>query len=507
MKNRGFITGIKCFACVLICLLLLLVLVDKMLPLLSLEPSSNEYQDGLNPVYMRFEKTPVESLLTVEASKGELQAAGYDISDFRINAYPIIDDMISTEKTGQDTVEIVVFGDSFVWGDASLNRNELFWRQAERQLRTKGYDCRVVAIGMGGATAYEELTWYKNYLKDHTPDLVVFGYVHNDALINGNEYGDVSNIDYAQQIPVLKPIRVMFPNIYARLSAYFDAKTMYSVKYGDHWGGSDITVLKGDVREYYQKNFADELDAITKETKIPSIVMSLPNQPRNIMYRELYKPLTEIYEGSSVRFYELSSAYDKYYTGKQKDNLFVNPKNRHPGSAAHYFYASFLVDKLETDFKDVLGKKSEKSLLSTDICVNDRTPYQIDLEEISHSPNYAEYTFHYPEEQTHSFFTFKIEPYWLTYPIGKGYIKLCFENPVHISSVEISGAPGEKTELYYTKVNERLGYDDNKLRQIRLETGENAGTANVNIKNVTSLCIHIDEDAVIKGNIRLAVCS
>lgn len=506
MGKNGRLTGLICLLFTMIGFILILFAVDKALPLFSLYRDTDGYLDGVNPTYMRYEKTSPESLLTVAASKAACREAGFSIGGYQIDPYPVVADMPSTEATDRDTVEIVVFGDSFAWGDGSLNRNELYWRQAEQQLRERGYNCRLTAVAMGGATAYEELAWYRNYLKDHRPDLVVFGYVHNDALIDGSVYGSALEIDYAGRLPFLKPVQALFPHIYQSLSAYFDAKTMYSAKYGDKWEGSDITVLKGALREYYQTHFADELDALTKETKIPAIVMTLPNQPRNLFYRELFRPLREIYEGTSVRFYDLTDAYDRFYAGKHKANLFVNPKNRHPGSAAHYFYGGFLADALERDFGSVLGPKSDGSLLSRKLCLNDCTPYQLGLEEVSCSETLAEYTFIYPEEGTHRFLFFEIEPYCLTYPLGKGYIKLCFENPVPVSSLELSGLPDGQTEVYYTKVNQRLGYDDNLLRPVRLTSGD-VCTAALNDTDVTSLCIHVDSAAIPTGRVHLKICS
>ena len=506
MDKNGLLTGIKCFLFVLIGLMLILFAVDKALPLFSLYGNSDNYQDAIISTYMRYEKTTPESLLTVAASKAACREANFKTDGYQIAPYPLIADMPSTEETDQDTVEIVVFGDSFAWGDGSLNRNELYWRQAERLLRKKGYNCRVIAVAMGGATAYEELTWYRNYLKDHQPDLVVFGYVHNDALIDGSVYGNALEIDYAGRLPFLKPVQALFPHIYQSLSAYFDAKTMYSAKYGDKWEGSDITVLKGELRKYYQTHFADELDILTRETQIPAIVMALPNQPRNLFYRELFRPLGEIYEGTSVRYYDLTDAYDRFYAWKHKANLFVNPKNRHPGSAAHFFYGSFLADALEKDFGSVLGHKRGESLLSRKLCLNDCTPYQIGLEEVSCSETAAEYTFFYPEEGPHRYLFFEIEPYCLTYPIGKGYIKLSFENPVPVSEIELSGIPGGQTEVYYTKVNERLGYDDNRPRHVDLTSGT-VCTAVLNDTGVTSLCIHIDSDAIPERRVHLKICS
>lgn len=514
MRKRNSLIGIRNFGIIIIVALSILVIIDKVLPLLSFDNHSNEYHEGKNVCFMRYEKTQVESLLTVEEAKKQILQAGIDFSEYGSNKereYPIVDDMPSTEYTDNRTVEITVFGDSFVYGDASLNRNELFWRQAEHMLRKKGYDCRVTAVAMAGATAYEEIKWYENYLKYNTPDLVVFGYVHNDALSNTSiaerKNGELDGLDYDIILPCLKPIKAVLPNIYARLTDYFDAKTMYSEKYGFRWRGTDISVLKDDLQEEYQAYFADKLDAIVKETKIPAVVMTLPSIPGNLTLKEFVKPLKEIFADTSVNYYNLTNDFDRYYSIKHRDNLFVNPDNPHPGSATHYFYATYLVNKLETDFRDVLGKKYDHSLQSQIININDCTPYQIDLQLISQSEHYAEYDFAYPTERSHSFLFYTIEPYWLTYPIDKSYIKLSFENPVDLTEIELSGVEADKAEIYFTKINKRLGYDDNHMYLIPAVEKDHELVGSIQNTEITSLCIHVDDDAVLNGKLKLKIIS
>lgn len=76
----------------------------------------------------------------------------------------------------------MVIGDSFVWGQSSLNRNELFWRIAERDLRAQGYNVRICGVAMIGANSYDELRWLtgSTLLEDLRPDLIVIGYLYND---------------------------------------------------------------------------------------------------------------------------------------------------------------------------------------------------------------------------------------------------------------------------------------------------------------------------------------
>ncbi len=505
MNTKERWIGIRNLLIVLLVLFFVLFIVDRLLPVVTGESKKTTYSEYDNTIGMRYEKTPPEKLITVAEARSGIQEFSAEAEKFVESDYPEIDDMVPAKNYDANTVEIVVFGDSFVYGDGSLNRNELFWRQTEQILREFGYNCRVTAIAMAGATAFEELHWYENYLKTHTPDLVVFGYVYNDALLDGSTYQDPQNIEYSEILPVLKPVHVLLPNIYSRLKTYIDAKTMYSEKFGNKWENTNTTVLKGNVRSDYQKYFVDKLDAITTETKIPAIVMTLPNEPNSIILKELYKPLDDIYSNTSIRFFNPFQEFNKFFFKKNQANLYVNSQNHHPGSAAHRFFAEYLVQILEKDFGAVLGNRQENSLLSSEININDWTPFKIDFKTIKHTSHYAEYSFRYPTERIHTFFCFTMEPYWLIYPLNKSYIKLSFENPVDLSSVTISGPDLETAEVYYSKVNEKLGYDDNTLTEISLVEQGTDLCGEINEAKITSFCIHVDENIVGTNRIHLRI--
>ena len=509
-KKTYLLIGLRNFLAVLTAAFMLLFSAEKILSYINAGAANGKTEcDNEASIIRCYEKTPVESLLTVADARAKVKENDVDINELtaQISKYPSVDDMSSSLPADDGTVNILVFGDSFVYGEASLNRNELLWRRLEQRLREDGYNCRVTAIAMSGATAYEELGWYESCIEELKPDLAVFGYVYNDALIDGGNYGATKSIDYAGIIPVLRPIGRWLPNIYDRLSAYIDTKTMYSDKYGDKWENSNTVILKGVNREYYQKNFADKLDSITKEIGIPSVVMTLPNTPGSKMLREMYKPLKEIFDGTSVTYYNPVKEFDRFFSDKEHlGNLYVNPENMHPGSAAHYFYAEYLADRLEKDFAEALGKKSSQSLMSKTLRINDRTPYDINLKEISTAEEYAEYTFDYPQNAPHDFLFFTVNPYWLTYPLGKSYIKLSFENPVYIDRVELSGAQAG-AEIYFTRINDSLGYDDNTLTPADCEDSGNGLGCSIDSSGVTSLCIHIDENSQYKNDLNLKIYS
>ena len=505
MRSRIRLTGVRNLLITLLVLVALLFAADRLLPFFSVMQTDEDYNDNVD--FFRLEKTPVESFLTVGEAAALCAENGINVSGYQVNAYPIIDDMPSTEQTDGDTVNIVVIGDSFVWGDNSLNRNELFWRQTERLLRARGYNCKVTAIAMAGASAYEEIGWYENYLKENTPDLVVFGYVFNDPIRDGTAEAQIEAPEYADFIPVLRPVRSLLPNIYDSISSYIDSKTIYLDKFDEKRPNAVKGILKGEVRADYQQNFADRLDEITKTARIPSVVMALPVIPRSMTFKALFRPLPEIYANTSVTFYDPYDDFDAFYSAKHKKNLFVNPANNHPGSATHYFYACYLADALERDFSDVLGEKQNGSLCSRVINVNECTPCDIGLQAVTQSESLAEYTFSYPTEEQHTYLFSATSQYRLTYPLGKGYIKLSLENPADLSAVTLEGAPAGRTELYYTRIDPRLGYDDNTLYPVALTDDGGVLRGEIGDAGIASICLHVDADAAPQGEITLKLFS
>ncbi len=451
-----------------------------------------EWSEDERIIRMGYEKTPLADMLTSADLKKNLAQLPQTESTAPA-AYPLIDLPTGTEYDG-DTVNIVVLGDSFVWGEGCVNRNELFWRQLELILRSKGYNCRVYAVGMAGATGCEELSWLTetSLVADLSPDIVVFGYVYNDALIEGSVYDEISAPDYNKKLSFLAPLRKLLPVSYLRLVNYVDAKTIYNKKYGDRYAGSYISVLEGETREHYEKNFAAKLDAFSERTGIPAVVMTLPNETKSALLKALYAPLREIFEDTRVLYYDSLPEFGKRYSGAaHKTNIKVNPVNNHPGSAAHRFYAEFLSERLIADCAGLLGAPSENPTAAEPPLINDCMPGELGLTENAVSENAAEYTLTYPDlSQPHAFLSFDITPYALKYPIGEEYVKLSFARPTDLSAVRIDGAGIETLRVYFTRVNPEKGYDDHDVYLYRPD-GDGA-LRDGDAQAVTSLCIHAE---------------
>lgn len=470
--------------------------------LLWLQLAFTPEADNDRAVVMGYEKTPISKLLSTEENIVYAKQFFENPADFdrfmkdetpSVVKYPLIDDMKTTADYDENTVNIVVFGDSFVWGEGSLNRNELFWRQLEQMLREEGYNVRVYAVAQEGATGYEELRWLQSGVLDELrPELVIFGYVFNDAMRPGNGFGKMPE---RLVIPQLTWMEKLFPQFAQKIYAYVDAKTLYSKKYGDRYKDSYISVLDDDLAPYYAENFIEPLAAFSKENSLPAVVVTLPNSTNSLLLEELYKPLEGLFEGTGIGYYNSYPTFKKEYGGgKHKKNILVNPKNVHPGSAAHRFYAEYIRDLLKRDYADVLGQSAGTDLNSKKIIVNERMPGDIDLKTVSESADRSEYTFSYPDiTAPHSLYAIPIEPYCLEWPVDTDYIKLSFETPVRLSEVTITGDNGQKIELYYTTVNEKLRYDDHSVSRWEASGGDASVWRSDRDDRLTSLCIHSDK--------------
>ena len=71
-------------------------------------------------------------------------------------------------------------------------------------------------------------------------------------------------------------------------------------------------------------------------------------------------------------------------------------------------------------------------------------------------------------------------------PLGKQHIKLSFLSEINISQVKAEGQY-EEIELYYTRINEKLRYDDHKIFDFVRSEGDSFSVAKE--ENVTSLLI------------------
>lgn len=420
--------------------------------------------------------------------------------------YPLIRDMADETLYDENTKNIVIIGDSFVWGQGSINRNELFWGLAEEQLRSEGYNVRFYSVSMAGANAYEEIKWLTetSLTEDLSADMVIFGYMYNDAVPLTDDYIEI--VDNVWDIaPSLKGFSGIFPELSAGIEHLIYSKKPFDIKTGKRFYIDGVTPLVGVYREEYEKNFVSVLSDFAAEHDLPAVVMTLPNDPKSPLLKNLYRPLKDIYSScDNVALYDCFDEYsNKFADKKHAANYQVNPADGHPGSASNKFFADYLCRYLKNDYSDVLGEKNDNTKVQSGVRINDCTPSKVSCELLSSENGVYEYSVMYPSaNRKYDNYGIEFDKYFLTYPLDEDYIKLCFDVPVKLRDVFVSGETLKGCSLYYTCINEKLGYDDHSVYPF--EKNGDLLTCPRDVR-ITSLCIHADTDNNDGGMIKLMI--
>lgn len=420
--------------------------------------------------------------------------------------YPLIRDMADETLYDENTKNIVIIGDSFVWGQGSINRNELFWGLAEEQLRSEGYNVRFYPVCMAGANAYEEIKWLTetSLTEDLSADMVIFGYMYNDAVPLTDDYIEIDD-NIWDITPSLKGFSGIFPELSAGIEHLIYSKKPFDIKTGKRFYIDGITPLVGVYREEYEKNFVSVLSDFVAEHDLPAVVMTLPNDPKSPLLKNMYKPLKSIYSSyDNIALYDCFNEYShKFADKKHADNYQVNPADGHPGSASNKFFADYLCRYLKNDYSDVLGEKNDNTKVQSGVRINDCTPSKLDCKLISMEDNNSVYTFVYPSaNETYDNYGIEFDKYFLTYPLNEDYVKLCFDVPVNLSEISLKGDNLKDYSVYYTRINEELGYDDHSV--VLLENNDGILNCPSDVR-ITSLCIHAVTDGDNGGKLTLSV--
>lgn len=411
--------------------------------------------------------------------------------EFKVG-YPLINHL-TDETEIEDAVNIVVIGDSFVFGAYSLNRNEIFWRVLENDFRKDGKRVNVFGVGATGANAYEELTWLKDttLVEDLDPDLVIFGYVYNDADDSIDIEG--SEVDWENELPFLKVMGRLMPNITAKLIERVSARTMYTDKYqNSEYVGIDGAppVLKGRFYDKYKADFVEKLDEYAATASFPVAVVTLPNIPDSYMLEALYEPLEELYsETENLSYYNSIDDFNKFASLKHRNNYSVNIADFHPGSATNRFFADYIKNFIQEDFADIFKKTEHSFENSGRVIINEYLPFGTAPEKTSENETETVYKIKYPSEGVHSVYGIEVESYFLKNPLGKEHIRLSFSEGINIEEIRAEGQYSN-IEIYYTCTNEKLNYDDHSIFECD-KTSDGAFVADKNRK-ITSVLISAD---------------
>ena len=467
--KKGALIPLRNLIITLLVVSLVLVCVEAALALKGrkTEQDISVLNENTNVQLLQSERSLADNTLfmaSINAYSMSQNYSGLTVTPEFQKGYPLLD--INSRLDNDDAFNIVVIGDSFVWGASSLNRNELFWRVLENDFRKEGKNVNVFGVGMSAANAYEELSWLTDYslVEDLDPDLVIFGYVYNDP--DDSVVIPESSVNWEEELPFMAPLKKLLPNIYNSLIESIAAKTMYTDKFSDsdymNYDGAP-PVLKGRFYEKYKTDFVEKLDAYAATADFPIAVVTLPTLPNNSTLERLYEPLDELYsQCENVDFYNCIDEYNRFASSKHSENYQVNSADFHPGSATNRFYADYIKTFVEKDFSDVITDLPEAYEDDT-VEINDYLPYGISLQKTFEDEKTVKYEITYPSmSEPYNMFGIEVSDYYLFNPLGKPYVKLCFSKEVSLSQVQTEGQY-ESVELHYTRLDDKLKYDNHEI--------------------------------------------
>lgn len=389
---------------------------------------------------------------------------------------------VSEEKS--QAKRILVIGDSFVWGDGYANLNDIWWRQLQRELASRGYShVEVIGAGYCGLSTHEELTQARKIILRYDPDLVIWGYVTNDpderlvkqlyyvdeledsvARAAGKEGGDQATRDWISRIP-----STLFPNIRMLLKSRRNSKL--AVELSNEQNGYDYNtweskILEGANFEAYKKTVHD-LASFIRQSGTPTFMMALPTYPSRNYFRPKYQKVEPVFAQAGIDFKDtlddLLAEYgnlDDGSSGSSSASLSwqgllswgINPVNGHPGTRATHFYAVEAANYLEKKYPQVMGEK-ELPVRAPVIRINDWMPPELMTAAQTGDVDKLYFHFNYPVDVGNM----------LTMPFRRPHVQLDLDEPVELGELRVKGPPTGVMTVYVTVVNRKEGYDDGQV--------------------------------------------
>ncbi|MDC1073580.1 hypothetical protein OAR43_10265, partial [Gammaproteobacteria bacterium] len=393
----------------------------------------------------------------------------------------------------QDRRRVLVIGDSFVWGDGIANINMIWWRQLQWELERRGYfEVDVIAAGMNAASTQDQLGWIvEDRLLDRTrPDLVLFGFVTNDPAVNDSvgapivrqlDLDDAINSHALEGLVNSETVRNFLPNIVHQLSGKIREK--YAQLAND-----DIGYPYGawEKKLYEEKNFTkyqeilEELADELKRSSIPAFFVTLPNVPSR-KFEQKYTLIRDALNDVGIPLLDVLPSFLQCCESIAGRLFTANPANAHPGPRATNFYASQVVNLLETSFPDLLGLKAKEQRKFIPK-VNDWMPAYIQ-----------------PRQVTEDTWRIKLPASGLPFhdklihmPGGQPFFSINFERPVVVRRVSITGREYRDYQVWASVLDEN-GHFERRGRKL---VGQAAGSAikidfpeSVSSRRLTSLHI------------------
>ncbi len=438
-------------------------------------------------------------VINEKINKSNSEKMNLDFWDYERKDYTV---KIGNEKIGnkENKKRILVVGDSFIWGHAQDNLNNLWWRQLEYILKKNGYEnVEVIAAGMNGFSIVDEtekIILNEEYMKKIEPDLVIIGFVSNDWEINDEkdeyykdgieEFEDNDKEEYIEEHlnnKIAMALKEKFKGIYEKaielLMEKEYAKEEFKEKYGYSFKQKEILY---NTEEYIKR--------IEKRAIEPVSNMNIPVLVVNFYYDSLegnslpkFKDkVFELLKKYGIENYDLENLYKKEFKNIEYNELKVNIADYHPGARLMNFYAKKIYNYLIENHIQTLGEKiNDGSTSISEFQINDYQPSNINLKKIKSD----EYTLNFP---------LNYEKLLQNYDTKESYVKLNLKYPVNIEKIELRA---DKCNIKSVKVDvydEEKGYETEYDIELDIESiKENKIAYSVKTdKKITSIKISAD---------------
>lgn len=263
---------------------------------------------------------------------------------------------------------ILALGDSFVWGDGYANINDTWWRQLQWELNRRGYwDVQVVGVGTGGAGTQGQLEWMRDQklLEKTDPDMVLVGYVTNDAQMREASLKQLSGEMLASEERLLRSafldriLKPVLPRVTEDLQKKivekrFSRRPVTPDSAFPYWVW-ELKILDGHCLEAYTQ-LVEELGQYRKTMPCPLIFVTVPNFPDWKRYDIRFSRVRPLFKRAGIPFYETLRAFvAKEGSPRDVSPWKINPANSHPGIRSTAFAATQMADILERDYSECLG--------------------------------------------------------------------------------------------------------------------------------------------------------
>ncbi len=352
-----------------------------------------------------------------------------------------------------DPVRILVMGDSYVWGSPYLTLNHMWWRQLEMELVRRGYYVEVIAAGQSGASTRNQLAVAKRVIPEYRPDLIIWGYVTNDA-----DEGLVRQISQSQQsLPGFNRIKDAAARVWPRLVAKFDAlrahklaKSFTGPRYGYEYGEWELKLVEAENLAVYRETVQGVNDLMAQH-QLPGFMLTLPSYPSTKHFAPRLDPIIPVWRDAGVPAFNALPDFVARYgevadSGTDSIAWGINPADGHPGPRACRFLARQATTILEQHFAEPLGPRD--SVRSFPLKLNDVLPSDLLLRvstgdaqaAITHEEHTAEGC-----ELPDGSFTWKLiypgDDARLPFmPAGVPSVLLALRQPASLSSIRLDGS-------------------------------------------------------------------